>query len=75
MWWRAREKWQKLPRGKMVEGRGDKGGRREATWGEGGGEEGDWQRKGKRRKKERSVCEGRKWSQRSKSEREAAQKA
>lgn len=60
MWWRAREKWQKLPRGKMVEGRGDKGGRRDATWGEGGGEEGDWQRKGKRRKKERSVCEGRK---------------
>lgn len=44
----------------MVEGRGDKGGRRDATWGEGGGEEGDWQRKGKRRKKERSVCEGRK---------------
>lgn len=37
MWWRAREKWQKLPRGKMVEGRGDKGGRRDATWGEGGG--------------------------------------
>lgn len=41
----------------------------------GGGREGDWQRKGKRRKKERSVCEGRKRSQRSKSEREAAQKA
>lgn len=36
----------------MVERRGDKGGRRDTTWGERGeGEEGDWQRKGKRRKR------------------------
>ena len=35
----------------MVERRGDKGGRRDATLGRKRGGGGDWQRKGKRRKK------------------------
>ena len=43
----------------MVERRGDKGGRRDATLGRKGGGEETGREKGRGEKKERSVCEGR----------------